>query len=191
MPLLRNIFRFPENGKLTDAMENQPTLRPSDVAVAIALAHAPGMRYEDLARAVNLGLAQVHRGVQRLEQAGLLLPGERRVNRQALLEFLVHGVRYAFPPVLGPEVRGIPTAAAAPALSGKLSSATPVVWPSTEGQTRGESLLPLYSAAPRAALRDKNLYRALALVDALRVGQARDRRLARELLADELTENAK
>jgi len=185
-------FPFSGNWKLQESpMERQLTLRPSDVAVAIRLAQVPGALYEDLSRGLRLGLAEVHRGVRRLERAGLLLPGERRVNRQALLEFLVHGVRYAFPPVRGPETRGIPTAAAAPALSGKLPRGTSVVWPSTEGRARGESLVPLYDAAPRAALQDGNLYRALALVDALRVGQLRERRLAQELLAQELAEVGK
>jgi hypothetical protein len=186
------IFRFPENGNSESGlMEKQPTLRPSDVAVALRLAQTPGAHYETLARGLKLGLAEVHRGVRRLERASLVLPGERRVNRRALLEFLVHGVRYAFPAVLGPETRGVPTAAAAPALSGKLPSGASVVWPSTEGRVRGGSLVPLYEAAPRAALQDANLYRALALVDALRMGQVRERRLAEELLGDALREAGK
>jgi hypothetical protein len=168
-------------------MEKQLTLRPSDVAVAVTLAQAPGAHYADLARRLRLGLAEVHRGVRRLERAGLLLPGERRVNRHALLEFLVHGVRYAFPPMLGPEARGIPTAAAAPGLTGKLPRGSAVVWPSRDGRVRGESLTPLYEAAPRAALLDGALYRALALVDALRTGQSRERRLAQDLLAEEIS----
>ena len=182
---------FPFSGKRKrqdNTVEKQPTLRPSDVAVAIRLAQVPGALYADLARSLRLGLAEVHRGVRRLERAGLVLPRARRVNHQALLEFLVHGVRYAFPPVRGPETRGIPTAAAAPALSGKLPRSPGVVWPSPEGRARGESLIPLYDAAPRAALQDGGLYRALALVDALRMGQVRERRLAQDLLAQELGE---
>jgi hypothetical protein len=168
-------------------MEKQVTLRPSDVAVAVGLAQAPGAHYADLARGMQLGVAEVHRGVQRLERAGLLLPGERRVNGRAILEFLVHGVRYAFPPMLGPEARGIPTAGGAPGLTGKMPRGPAVVWPSPDGRIRGESLTPLYQAAPRAALLDANLYRALALVDALRIGQARERRLAQDLLAKEIS----
>ena len=169
-------------------MERQLTLRPSDVAVAIRLAQTPSARYGVLAEDLKLGLAEVHRGVRRLERAGLLLPSERRVNSQALLEFLAHGVRYAFPPLLGPEARGIPTAAAAPDLVGKLPKGPVVVWPSTEGRTRGESLVPLYEAAPSAALRNRQLYRALALVDALRIGQVRERRIAQDLFSRELSE---
>jgi len=166
-------------------VEKQPTLRPSDVAVALQLARTPGAHYEDLARSLHLGVAEVHRGVRRLERARLVLTGERRVNRQALLEFLVHGVRYVFPAVLGPETQGMPTAAAAPSLAEKVAGGPVAVWQSAEGTTRGSSLVPLYGAVPRAAGEDEQLYRALALVDVLRLGELKERRLAQGLL-DEL-----
>jgi len=167
--------------------EKQPSLRPSDIALALQLARAPGSRYADLSAGLILGLAEVHRGVRRLERAGLLLAGERRVNRQALLEFLVHGVRYVFPAVLGVETLGIATAAGAPGLAGKLPSGVAVVWPLAEGKVRGLSVVPLYGAAPRAALADEQLYRALALVDVLRLGQVRERHLAQGLLGEDFS----
>ena len=167
--------------------EKQPTLRPSDVAVALQLARGPGAHYQDLARGLHLGVAEVHRGVRRLERAGLVQVEERRVNRQALLEFLVHGVRYVFPAVLGPECHGIPTAAAAPALAGKIPGGPAAVWLDAEGKTRGVSLVPLYRSAPRSALEDEHLYRALALVDVLRLGQLQERRLAQGLLDEALS----
>jgi DNA-binding Lrp family transcriptional regulator len=167
--------------------DKQPTLRPSDVAVALCLAREPGTHYQDLARRLHLGVAEVHRGVRRLERAGLLQSRERRVNRQALLEFLVHGVRYVFPAVLGPESLGIPTAAAAPNLAGRIPGGPTAVWQDAEGRTRGVSLVPLYRAAPRAALEDAHLYRALALVDVLRLGQLQERRVAQGLLDETLS----
>ncbi len=155
--------------------------------MALQLARAPGAHYADLSRGLLLGLAEVHRGVRRLERAGLLLPGERRVNRQALLEFLVHGVRYVFPAILGAEAQGIPSAAGAPSLVGKLPAGAAVVWPAAEGKAHGLSLVPLYRAAPRAALQDEQLYRALALVDVLRLGQVRERHLAQGLLGEDFS----
>ncbi len=112
------------------------------------------------------------------------------MNRQALLEFLVHGVRYVFPAVLGPETQGIPTAAAAPTLGEKIPGGPTAVWPQAEGKTRGASLVPLYRAAPHAALQDDHLYRALALVDVLRLGELRERRLAQALLDEGLSGTA-
>src|SRR5260370_6818282 len=99
-------FPFSGNWKIQESpMERQLTLRPSDVAVAIRLAQVPGALYEDLSRGLRLGLAEVHRGVRRLERAGLLLPGERRVNPQAPPQFLGHPLRYPFPPCPRPETR--------------------------------------------------------------------------------------
>ena len=165
----------------------QPTLRPNDVAIALQLARAPGSHYQAMARGLGLGVAEVHRGVRRLERAGLVQAGERRVNRQALLEFLVHGVRYVFPAVLGAETYGVPTAAAAPMIAPKIPNGPTAVWPHGESTTRGVSLVPLYPAAPRAAMADEQLHRLLALVDVLRLGQLQERRIAQGMLDEVLS----
>jgi hypothetical protein len=47
-------------------------------------------------------------------------------------------------------------------------------------------LLPLYESVPEAALEDPQFYELLALFDALRAGQARERKLAAELLGERL-----
>ena len=162
-------------------------LRAQDLAVALRLAQQPEERYEQLANVLDLSLSATHRAVQRLQRAGLLLPDKRKVNRSALLEFLRYGARYVFPPVRGPEVRGMPTAWSVPGLMEQLSSSgTNVVWPDPNGKVRGESVVPLYEGASAAARRDNRLYRALALVDALRIGRARERQIASELLEKEL-----
>jgi hypothetical protein len=43
---------------------------------------------------------------------------------------------------------------------------------------RGTALSPLYSAAPKAARSDPQLYELLVLVDAIRGGRARERDIA-------------
>lgn len=64
-----------------------------------------------------------------------------------------------------------------------------LVWPHPDGDVRGESFEPLYPTAVDAARRDERLYECLALVDALRTGRARERRLAIDLLATKLRES--
>ena len=164
----------------------QPSLRPGDIVVALRLALCPGDRYEVLADALGISLSVAHRAVRRLEDARLLILGERKPVRVALLEFLAHGVPYAFPARLGPESRGVPTAGALADFQVELSAENGAVWPHLKGSVRGPSLLPLHPGAPMAALRDHRLHRTLALADALRIGQARERRAAKRLLADEL-----
>jgi hypothetical protein len=48
-------------------------------------------------------------------------------------------------------------------------------------------LAPLYRSAPEAALRDPQLYELLVLVDAMRAGRARERKLASDELGRRLT----
>jgi hypothetical protein len=179
---------FPLSGKWKMAVSTltQPTLRPVDVAVALRLVLEPGDHFEAMAHALGIGVSAAHRSLERLKASGLLLPGRRVIARARLLEFLSHGVRYAFYPVLGPEAPGVPTAHSGPPLAARIAAERPLVWPSATGDVRGDTLLPLYEKAPGLAGRDAELYELLTLVDALRVGQARERRLATELLDERL-----
>ena len=64
-------------------------------------------------------------------------------------------------------------------------SSDPVpVWPHPKGTVRGLSLAPLYPSVPGAALKDERLYAMLALFDAIRSGQARERKAAQKLLEE-------
>jgi hypothetical protein len=101
-----------------------------------------------------------------------------------LEEFLVHGIKYAFPAEKGGMTRGMPTASAAEPLNLKMTQEDPVpVWPFEQGSRRGYAFSPLYRRAPQAALKDHDLYELLALVDALRDGGARERELAKHALS--------
>ncbi len=134
--------------------------------------------------------SEVHSAVTRAVASGLLHGSElgNRPNLSAVEEFLIHGVRYAFPAERGEPARGLPTSYAAEPLRGLISTTDelPPVWPYPAGKVRGVALEPLYKGAPRAALRDSVLYEYMALVDALRDGRARERRLAAELIVSRL-----
>jgi hypothetical protein len=105
-------------------------------------------------------------------------------NFSAIEEFLVHGVKYAFPAEHGGSTRGVPTSYAAAPLNRLIAAGKePIpVWPHPEGKKRGIALAPLYKTVPDAALRDPALYQKLALVDALRDGRVRERKLAEQEL---------
>jgi hypothetical protein len=158
-------------------------LNPQDLVVAIKLALGPRLTFQQLAESLGLSLSAAHRAVTRCTAAGLLL-ADRQPNRHGLLEFLLHGVRYAFPPVRGGMTRGMPTAHAAPPLTEFIvQDNDPVpVWPDPQGESRGASFKPLYRGAPKAARADAKLYKCLCLIDALRGGRARERNLAKEHL---------
>jgi len=78
----------------------------------------------------------------------------------------------------------MPTGYAAPPLKAEIvqPNEPPPVWPYAEGNVRGYSFAPLYPSVPAAAARDAKLYELLALVDAMRDGRARERKLAEKAL---------
>ena len=158
-------------------------LKPQDLVVALKLAIAGSLTYDQLASSLGLSKSEAHAAVKRAKAAGLLL-ADRQPNKYAILEFVLHGVRYAFPAVRGRQTRGMPTAYAALPLSELiLPGNDPIpVWPDAQGEARGESFLPLYPSAPAAARTDTKLYECLCLIDALRGGRARERNLAKEHL---------
>jgi hypothetical protein len=160
-------------------------LHSLDVAVAIRLAESPVADFRTLAADLSLSVSTAHAAVKRLMLAGLVRPvgtGVGAVNRHALLEFLEHGVRYAFPAAVGATTRGVPTAHSGPVFTEVMDADDPIVWEDPQGSVVGRALPPLLPHAGRLAERAPGTYAILTAVDALRVGRARERDIARRYL---------
>ena len=171
---------------MSQAQNRQPSLKPQDLYLLLGLAalRDRGMTYPELATYSGLSMSEVHAALKRAAASRLLFfDGKRpRLLVPAFKDFLLHGARYAFPPARGSMVVGIPTAHAAAPLNAHIapSADPPPVWPALDGSVRGMALTPLYPTAPAAAQRSPPLHENLALFDALRVGNARERQLASE-----------
>ena len=139
--------------------------------------------FRSLGQELAMDPAALHRSVARLRESKLL-DEDRLVNRSNLEEFLIHALRFLVPAQLGPEARGVPTAWGAKPLRDHVAagSGPSPVWPDPNGRSRGPSVDPISEHASRIARDDPKLGEWLSLVDALRVGRARERNLA----ADEL-----
>ncbi len=171
--------------------ERQWVLKPHDLVVALKMfvAPAPFANYRALAASLFLSTFEAHASVRRLIAARLVRADERAVRKVELRRFLEYGAPYCYPAIRGEITIGTPTAyAVAPLLARTplFASDTPPVWPHLDGKRRGAALMPLYSNQPLAALADPGLYELLALFDALRIGQARERKLARELIDERM-----
>ncbi len=157
------------------------SIKPQDVVVALKLsAGAIAQHYEKMGKDLGMSASEVHAAVRRLVEARLLDPETKKVRQKDLRNFLIHGVPYAFPVSPKAITRGMPTAWAASPMSDKINSdgQNPPVWPSPDGKVQGAAVQPLYPSVPGAAQRDPELYHLLALVDALRMGRARERAMA-------------
>ncbi len=145
-----------------------------------------------LESALGISKSEVNTSINRSTDAGLLVKDRKsgilKTNINALLELIIHGLKYVFPVKPGPLVRGMPTAGAAPVLHEKLVSIDDYihVWPDPEGNEIGQSLKPLFKSVPDAARRDPELYDLLALVDAIRLGKPRESKVAQQLLEKKL-----
>ena len=111
-----------------------------------------------------------------------------KANVTALLEFIVHGIKYVYPANPSAITRGIPTSFAAPVLKGKLMTAGEFiyVWPDAMGKEQGQAVEPLYKTVPMAVKKDPRLYGYLALIDAIRLGQGRENSFAAKELEKRL-----
>ena len=165
-------------------------LKAHDVVVLLALAGKnESWTLEEIGRAISLSPSAVHRALRRLDASGLFDGRKRQIKPAQAHEFLVHGLKYAFPPQMRGEARGIPTAWAAPPLDKRLapSRSLPPVWPHPLGKRRGIALEPLHASVPEAARADPAFAERAALADALRLGDARLRGLAADELKKRLT----
>lgn len=165
-------------------------LKGEDIVLLLKITHAsPDWTVRTLERETTIPKSVVQRSLKRLWQAGLFDPRQRTARISQAEEFLIHGLKYVFPSAVGGPSRGYATAWAAKPLADRLAAPSDdvsPVWPSAHGDTRGLALEPLHSSVVEAAAQDPLLREQLTLIDAIRVGDARVRGLAGELLAERL-----
>ncbi len=173
-------------------MRPQQGIKPQDVLILLKMVcwRDKDWLAVDLARELRISPAEVSMALERARRVGFLDAKKRSVMKAPFLEFLLHAVKYVFPAEPGPFRRGIPTAHSAPPLAKRIVSeeSDQYVWPHDDGKVRGQSIAPLYETAPDAARQDPKLYEFLALIDALRVGRARERNIAAQEIESRLSE---
>jgi hypothetical protein len=148
-----------------------------------------------LESALGISKTEVNASIKRSVSSGLAVKdrasGQPKPNRRNLYNFIVHGLKFAFPAKPGAMTRGVPTAFAAAPLKNLLISAGEYiyVWPYAKGKNMGQSVAPLFKSVPEAVQKDDRLYEYLALVDAVRLGNQREAGLAADRLSERLLKN--
>lgn len=151
-------------------------------------ASKPEWSYISLGADLRTSPSVIHKSIQFCIAARLYDDIQRWPIRRNLQEFLIHGVKYAFPPKRGQITRGFPTSfAGSPLVSSfRQGQVPPPVWPHPVGGITGLEFEPIWPSAPDASRLDQALYELLVLVDAIRDGQARVSELAIEELTKRL-----
>lgn len=192
------------------------TLKPFDVVVGLKIGAnerrlrkgtASGLPNSsnsvgDLAEALFKGKGELSRSMNRLVSLGLiseraarpedLATSNRRyysLNRSAMLDFLVSGIRHVFQPEKQGLGRGIPTAWNCPLINSEMNPPeVPLVWAMPGGDAQGEVIEALYAQCAQAVQLDEELYGLLALVDVVRTGKPRELHYAKEMLKGRVME---
>lgn len=161
-----------------------PQMKPQDVVVLAKLIAINDPDYIQIVLAGTLYMSQseISSSISRSSYSGLLINKGKEVNRKLFFEFIKYGLAVVFPQHPGAIVRGTLTAHSAPPLDMEIVSDEKYVWPYAKGRARGQSIVPLYPTVPKAVVLDTYLHELLALMDAVRVGRAREKNLALELL---------
>ena len=155
-------------------------MKPQDIVLLLKIISMQNDSWNQLqtAAALNMSQSEISESVARSKYAGLLDSKGKKVMKLALMEFLEFGVKYVFPQRPGAIVRGIATAHSAAPLNSIIVSEEHYVWPSGKGNLRGQAIMPLYPSVVDAVQKDEMLHELLALVDAIRVGRAREKEIA-------------
>jgi len=161
-------------------MKKHSGMRPHDIAVLLKIASKGDEQWlmKDIAYELSISPSEVSESINRSTISGLLSPDKKKLKKLSFLEFLKYGLPYVYPQQLGAIVRGVPTAHSGPPLNEIIISNEPYVWPSGKGTVRGQSIEPLYPKAIEAIEKDNKLYQMLSLIDAIRVGKAREKEIA-------------
>lgn len=167
------------------------SLKPKDLVVLFTILtwDEEAWTYAELGEKLDLSASQIQYALERLDSAHLFEKEERYLRPHEMVDFVCHGVRYAFPTRPGPLKRGTPAAMSAPVgreLFVESGTDPGYVWPHPEGEVRGQVIEPLYELVPRLVQDIPKLYDYLALIDIVRVGSARERQVAAEEMSERL-----
>ena len=156
-------------------------MKPQDILIALKIVSLSDQRWAqfELAKSLGISPAEVSFAMRRLIKAGLLSKDKDQINKLALKEFLIHGLKYVYPVNIGTRGRGLVTAHSASPVKEHIAQNEDVfVWSYSYGTTRGYAIEPLYKTIPRIVSGQSNLYELLVITDTLRIGRPREVEIA-------------
>lgn len=163
-------------------------MRPQDIAILMKIISMGNQTWQlsMLSNSLAISISEISESLNRSKLAKFIDYEKKQVNRQNLMEFLEHGIKYVFPQQPGAMVRGIPTAHSHPFIKEYFISEMNYVWPDSKGEIIGLSIEPLYPKLIHAVKDNPDFYKLMSLVDVIRVGKVREIKFATEELKKHL-----
>ena len=162
-------------------MKKHNGMRPQDVVILLKMItlHDTHWTFSQIANVLQISESEVSYAMERNKLAGLVSPDKTKVNKLALRDFLIYGLKHVFPPQPGSSTRGIATAHSAPPVNQYIAdNGENYVWKYYKGTKRGNSIVPLYEKIPKIVENQPKLYELLTIIDTLRIGKKREIEIA-------------
>lgn len=151
-------------------------MRPQDIAILLKICALKNDNWSlvPLSNSLHISISEISESLNRSREAKLIDSSKKKVMRQNLIEFIEHGLTYVFPLRPGELLRGTPTALSHPEIKKVFEGELNYVWPNTDGELIGLSIVPLYSKQSKAVKTDPEYYMLLCLLDIIRIGKKRE-----------------
>lgn len=155
-------------------------IRPQDIVILLKMItiRKEDWYLKDLANELEISQSEISESLNRSQIAGFVGRDKKKVEREAVMEFLAHGLKYTFPEEPGKIINGYSAAHSAAPLYHVFRSQESYVWPHKNGTRRGHYIRPLHKNAPNACMKDDKLYELLALSDVIRMGSRTEKEKA-------------
>jgi len=155
-----------------------------------------GNSTEELSLALDLSVSEVECSLERLTALNMLTlvlksqeESEYVFHVGAMTQFLCLSLRHVMQPETSKKLfRGMPCGWDCPWAESEMNPPhVPWVWPDSDGPVYGEGVEPFYLNMTRAVRLDPGLYKALALIEPIRLGKPRDCIHGRKAITDWLS----
>jgi len=156
-------------------------MRPQDIVILLKMITLGDKKCSivEMSDLLNISRSEISKSMERNMIAGLVSSDKTRVNKLALRDFLIFGLKYVFPPQPGNSTRGVATAHSAPPVNQHITeNGDNYVWKYYKGTKRGNSIVPLYDKIPKIVENQPDLYELLTIIDCLRIGKKREIQIA-------------
>ena len=152
-------------------------IRPHDIVILLKMITIRKHNWylKDLAEELQISHSEISESLNRSQIAGFVGRDKKKIDRESLMEFLAHGLKYTFPEEPGKIIKGISAAHSAAPLYNVFRSQESYVWPHKNGNKKGQYIRPLHKNVPDACMKDDKLYELLAFSDVIRMGTSSEK----------------
>lgn len=168
-------------------MRNNRVLKPQDIVVLGKLITDEAWpTQKEIANALELSQSEISHSLKTLEQVSLINVTQKRINKLAVLEFIVHAIKFFYPSEKKGIGRGIKVGPSYSYFSKRVHpDEFDYVWPDPEGDSKGVIVSPLLTRFSKTIKENEKLLLFLNVIEVFRgLGGVRHRQEAQKALKE-------